>query len=461
LAAADLISLTIAFAVAEAMFTGSGPTDRVGRAGEVAAFVAMLPAWLLLARAFGLYARDEERADHHSFDDTARVFVVVTVGSWILLALSWVTRAADPYMPKMLAFWIAATASVPVARVIARGCVRRSSAFLQNTVIIGAGEIGQLIGSKVLRHPEFGINLLGFVDTEPKKRRHDLGDLAVLGSIDELPLIVRELEVDRIIVAFVSDDPMGLMRNLRPLRHREIQVDVVPRLFDIVGPGSRVHAIEGVPLVGLPPVRLSMGSRALKRSFDVCAGVIGLLLLQPLFALIAIRIKRDSPGPVFFRQQRPGRNGELINVVKFRTMCVTAPDSNGAPPLRGLESAEYASKFKLEDDPRVTRVGRWLRRTSLDELPQLWNVVRGDMSLVGPRPMLLEELGKRRMETVQELLTVRPGITGFWQVNGRSDTDYDDRMRLELSYVANWSIGLDLSILARTVRVLFSGQGAE
>jgi exopolysaccharide biosynthesis polyprenyl glycosylphosphotransferase len=460
LVAADLISLTTAFALAEWMFVGgTAEVDIVSREVEVFLFVVTLPAWVLLARIFGLYAHDEERADHRTFDDTGRVIVVATMGAWSLLALSWLTSAAHPYVPKLLTFWVAAVVLVPTARALARKRVRRSSAYIQNTVIVGAGEIGQLVGSKVRRHPEYGINLLGFVDQEPTHRRDDLGDLSLLGSIGELPLIVHELDVDRVIVAFGGDDPPRLMTDLRLLRHSGVQVDVVPRLFDIVGPGAQVHTLEGVPLVGLPPVRLPPGSRALKRSLDLFGSLVGLALLAPLFAYIAIRIKLDSPGPFFFKQQRPGRDGVLFDVVKFRTMHVAGPGVDSAPPLQGALANEYSRKHKLDDDPRVTKVGRWLRRTSLDELPQLWNVVRGEMSLVGPRPMLIEELERPRAVT-DELLSVKPGMTGYWQVNGRSDTDYDDRLRLELSYVASWSIGLDLTILARTVRVLMSGAGA-
>jgi len=462
LLAADAVSLTAAFLLAQWSFRGDSPlVDRVSPMVEIATFIVILPLWLLLARGLGLYARDEERADHRSLDDTARVFTVVTIGTWFLLTASWLTQAADPHIPKLLTLWAASVTFVSVSRLLARSWVRRSLSYIQNTVIVGAGEIGQLVASKVLRHPEYGINLLGFVDEVPTRRRGDLGDLSLLGRIDELPMVVRELDVDRVIVAFDSNDRARLMRDLRPLRHRNVQVDVVPRLFDIVGPGAEVHAIEGVHLVGLPPVRLPLGSRVAKRSFDVFGSLAGIILLLPLFVFIAVGIKRDSEGPVFFRQARPGREGVLFNILKFRTMHVAGPGTVAADPIQGRPADdEYEKKFKLRDDPRATPFGRQLRRFSLDELPQLWNVLRGEMSLVGPRPMLLNEL-ERRKEILDELLMVKPGMTGYWQVNGRSDTDYDDRLRLELSYIASWSIGLDLSILARTVTVLVSGRGAS
>jgi lipopolysaccharide/colanic/teichoic acid biosynthesis glycosyltransferase len=217
-----------------------------------------------------------------------------------------------------------------------------------------------------------------------------------------------------------------------------------------------------LPLIAIPPTQLSPSALVLKRALDVVGSAIGLVLLSPVFAVIAIRIKLGSPGPVFFRQERPGVGGRRFRVVKFRTMHVTGPDDPAAPPLRETRlNDEYRRRFKLANDPRVTPIGRWLRRTSIDELPQLWNVLRGEMSLVGPRPMLIEELeGRWHDPSLRRTLRVKPGITGYWQINGRSDLDYDDRVRLELSYVANWSLGLDLTIMMRTIQVLFSARGA-
>jgi lipopolysaccharide/colanic/teichoic acid biosynthesis glycosyltransferase len=198
----------------------------------------------------------------------------------------------------------------------------------------------------------------------------------------------------------------------------------------------------------------------LKRGLDLVGSVAGLVLMSPLVLYIAVRIKLDSPGPVYFRQPRPGRDGAWFDIVKFRTMYVSGQGEDCTRELHGELEAEYLVKHKLANDPRVTPFGKWLRQTSLDELPQLWNVLRGEMSLVGPRPMLVSEL-ERPDNVTRELLAVQPGMTGYWQVNGRSETDYDERLRLELSYVSNWSTRLDISILARTLPVIVSGQGAS
>ena len=471
LLAADVAGLVLAFAFAEVLFGNDGATnDKVASWVEFLGFLVTIPMWLVLARLLGLYDSDEEHADHTTVDDAVGVFLLVTVGAWLLIALAWVTKAADPYMPKLLTFWLTAIALVALIRAVARSRVRRTDAYVQNTIVVGAGDIAQLLGSKILRHPEYGINLLGFVDKQPKTRRDDIGDLTMLGDIADLPRIVDELDVERVVVAFVGQDQGKLLEDLRPLRSKDVQIDVVPRFFDIVGPGADFHAIEGFPLIGLPPARLPWSSLMLKRALDLFGSAVGLILLSPLFLFVAIRIKLDSPGPVFYRHERVGRGGKRIDVFKFRSMRkeFSRGDRYGgeeaeqafadlmADPER---QREFETNYKLQDDPRVTRFGAFMRRTSIDELPQLINVLVGDLSLVGPRPITRAEI-ERYGAAGEELLNVKPGITGYWQINGRSDLDYADRVRLDLAYVGDWSLGLDLTILGKTIRALAAGRGA-
>jgi exopolysaccharide biosynthesis polyprenyl glycosylphosphotransferase len=471
LLAADVVGLLLAFSLAEMVAGVPTSSDNVSPWLELAGFLATIPLWLVLARLFGLYERDEERADHNTVDDAVGVFVLVTVGAWMLIVLAWVTRIANPYMPKLIAFWLAAVVLVSLSRAVARSCVRRSDAYQQNTVLVGAGDIAQLLASKILRHPEYGINLLGFVDELPRSRRDDIGDLTVLGDIEELPRIVDELDVERVIVAFAGQDQGTLLEDLRPLRSKDVQIDVVPRFFDIVGPGADFHAIEGFPLVGLSAARLPRSSVMLKRGLDVVGGAVGLLLLLPLFAIVAVRIKLDSPGPVFYRHERVGRGGRKIDVFKFRTMKLEFSRGErygGDDAEHAFEELmrdptlheEFETSYKLQDDPRVTRFGTFLRRTSIDELPQFINVLVGDLSLVGPRPVTIDEI-HRYGAAGRELLNVKPGVTGYWQINGRSDLDYADRVRLDLAYVGDWSLGLDLSILGKTIRSVATGSGAH
>ena len=259
---------------------------------------------------------------------------------------------------------------------------------MQNAVIVGAGDIGQLVARKLLQHPEYGINLVGLVDRNPKKRRPDLHHLTLLGTPDELPQIVRTLSIERVIIAFsrdASDETVTLIRSLKDL---EVQVDIVPRFFEAIGPKVDVHTLEGLPLLGLPPVVLSPSSRVIKRSVDLVGATIGLVITAPLFAVISCLIWLDSGRPVIFRQRRLGMGTKEFTIFKFRTMRQGTDDGAHRAAIEATMDPHAREAdtglYKADGNSAVTRVGAWLRKTSLDELPQLLNVLRGDMSLVGP-----------------------------------------------------------------------------
>ncbi len=209
-------------------------------------------------------------------------------------------------MTEVLLFWVFGVVFVTTGRAAARVMSRRTLAYVQNAVIVGAGDIGQLVGRKLLQHPEYGINLVGFVDSEPKERHSNLGHLTLLGVPEELPEIVRLLGIERVVIAFSRDDPEETLQIIRSLGHFAVQIDIVPRLFEIVGPSAEVHTLEAMPMLGLPPDRISRSSMLLKRALDVAGATFLLVVTAPLFAVFAWKIKRDSAGPVFFRQQRLG-----------------------------------------------------------------------------------------------------------------------------------------------------------
>jgi exopolysaccharide biosynthesis polyprenyl glycosylphosphotransferase len=327
--------------------------------------------------------------------------------------------------------------------------------YLQNTVIVGAGDVGQLIARKLLKHPEYGINLVGFVDDEPRERREDLGTLTLLGSPERLPGIVRLFDIERVIFAFSRDSHSETLALIRSVKDLNVQIDIVPRLFELVGKGVEIHTVEGLPLVGLPPLHLSRSSKFLKRTTDVVIAAIWLIILAPLFAVVAALIKRDSPGPVFFRQLRMGAGDQTFHIVKFRTMIKEADSrkSEFAHLNKHGQKGGDARMFKIDDDPRVTRLGRFLRRYSIDELPQLINVLKGDMSLVGPRPLILDE-NQHVRDWAQKRLDLRPGMTGLWQVLGRSEIPFEEMIQLDYKYITNWSLWNDFSLLLRTVPVV-------
>jgi exopolysaccharide biosynthesis polyprenyl glycosylphosphotransferase len=449
---ADLLGLSLAFGLSELLYT-AGPSDLnlLAARTEFLLFFATLPLWVVVAKLYGLYDRDESRANHTTTDDIVGVFHLVTISAWILLAGVYVTHLASPAFTKIVTFWALAIPLVTLARVSARALCRGQLAYLQNTIVVGAGDVGQLVARKILQHPEYGINLVGFVDDRPKERSPGLEHLTLVGSPAGLREIVSELDIERVIVAFSNESHERTVDLVRSLNHLEVQIDIVPRLFDLVSPAAEIHTLEGIPLLSVPPLHLSRSSRLLKRTMDVVLAGAGLVVLAPVLILVAVLIKLDSRGPIFFRQVRMG-GGERFRIFKFRTMVADAEERKAE--VRHLNKHRGPGSdprmFKIPDDPRVTRVGRFLRRSSVDELPQLLNVLRGEMSLVGPRPLILDE--DRHVEDwARKRLDLKPGMTGLWQVLGRSDIPFDEMVKLDYLYVTTWSLWQDFRLLFRTI----------
>lgn len=452
LVAADTIGITVAFAITSLAFP-TDVSDRVQPSGEVFLFVLTLPMWLVIAKLQGLYERDEERADHSTVDELAGVLVIVTLGTWFFAALSWMTGLASPQLGRLVAFWLLAIGFVTIGRAVARALTRRSDAYAMRTVVVGAGEIGQLVARKIALHPEYGLDLVGFVDAEPLESRAETRDVATLGGLDDLQTLVADERIDRVIVAFSNEPDTETMDVVRSLRDRDVLVDVVPRLFDLIGPRASMHLLEGMPLVCVPPARLPRSSFFMKRVVDVILAAAGLLVALPLYAYVAIRIKLDSPGPVFFRQERVGLDMRPFTCLKFRTMRVDTDQEAHRAYIESISTAAATvnrnGMYKLDRDDAVTPFGRWLRKTSLDELPQLLNVLRGEMSIVGPRPCIAYELEYFQPHHVERFL-VPQGITGLWQVSARANSTFAEALDMDVAYVRGWSLGLDLRLLFRT-----------
>jgi exopolysaccharide biosynthesis polyprenyl glycosylphosphotransferase len=446
---ADLLGLVAAFAATMAVLIYPTPLQQ----RHWLALVAILPVWVVMAKIYGLYDRDEERADHSTVDDFVGVFHLMTVGAWLLLIGGRATGAAEMTLTTVAGFWGLGMIAVTSARAVARATARRSVLYQQNMVIAGAGEIGQLIARKVLQHPEYGINVVGFIDDEPLALRPELAHVAFLGSAHRLPEIVETFDVDRVVIAFSRESELERVATIRALRDLDVQIDVVPRLFDIVGPKFTNHAIEALPLVGLPPVRPTPSSRWLKRAIDVLVASVALVALAPVFLVIALLVRRDSEGPIFFRQTRLGLGMREFTALKFRTMRVDVDDSLHREYIRQTMSAAAVAGdngiYKLDRGDAVTRTGRWLRSTSLDELPQLLNVLRGDMSLVGPRPCIPYETENFRSHHFERFL-VPAGITGLWQVTARAHATFGESLDMDVTYARGWSLGLDLRLLCQT-----------
>ena len=454
---ADLFALLLAFFAAERLLDpASVATGGLSTRGGL--FLLTLPAWIAGAKLLGLYDRDDQLIQHSTLDEVPKLAQLAMVGTWSYVALAWATGITIEPLGVVIAFCALATVALPVVRMFVRAEFRRHPEFPQNTVIVGAGTVGQLLGRKLLHHPEYHVNLLGFVDERPRERRDDLDDLVILGSPDDLPALADELALERVVIAFSNESHEETMDLIRALSDHPVRIDIVPRLFDVIPPRLTSHTVEGVPLITLAPLKLSASRRFLKRSLDLAVASAAAAFLAPFAAVIALAIKLDTPGPVFFRQRRMGAGEKPFFMFKFRTMTADADARKDevAHLNKHLRPGGDPRMFKIADDPRMTRVGRLLRRYSLDELPQLLNVLKGDMSLIGPRPLILEE--DRHIDAWgRKRLLLKPGMTGLWQVLGRSSIPFEEMVKLDYLYVTTWSLANDVRLLIQTIPAVVRG----
>jgi exopolysaccharide biosynthesis polyprenyl glycosylphosphotransferase len=451
LVVADLVGLTLAFLLQMLLAPTAGP-GAISETGELVLFLVALPGWVLLAGVQGLYGSNLDRAEHSTVDELVSLLQMVTIGVWLYVIFAWVV-GIDWSIGPLILFWVFAVVLVSSSRGVARLVAGRSDRNIERTLVLGAGDVGQLIARKVRLHPEYGLRVIGFLDSDPRVQRADLGGVPVLGKLENLEQVSRELEVDRVIVAFSREPDGATMQTLRGMRDRSVVIDVVPRLFDLIGPRSSMHTVEGLPLVNVPPLRLSQSSLLIKRAFDVLVSLGLIVLTAPLFAYIALRIRLDTHGPIFFRQVRLGMDMEPFTVLKFRSMYVDTDETAHREYVQSVRSSSTSvgdsGMYKLEREDAVTPFGRWLRRTSLDELPQLINVLLGQMSLVGPRPCIPYEIENFSAHHFERFL-VPQGITGLWQVSARANSTFGEALDMDVAYVRGWSLGLDFKLALKT-----------
>lgn len=416
---------------------------------------ALVPGYLLLYHIYGLYSRSNLLGGTTEY---ARVFNAVTAGLLLVIVISFVQPAFVIARGWLLLSWALMITLGIAGRFVVRRLVywqRARSRFLDRTLIVGAGAEGLAVAEQLMEAPSSGALIVGFVDDDAAPGAQPLPGVPVLGGLAALSSLVGGLEVDAIVVAggALSRERLLAIYAAAETR-RDVEVRMASGWFDLLTTGMHVREEGYVPLVVLHKTRITGVHYALKTLLDYCLAALGLLALLPAFAAIALLIRRESPGPALYRRRVVGQGRREFDAFKFRTMRLDG-DSLLTPAQR-RELEEYG---KLKDDPRVTRVGALLRRYSLDELPQLLNVLRGEMSLIGPRMITMQEL-VRFGKWQYNLATVKPGLTGLWQVSGRSDLSYEDRVRLDMHYIRNHSIWLDLHILFRTIPALLSGRGA-
>ena len=335
--------------------------------------------------------------------------------------------------------------------------LRRRGGDATRTIVLGSNQEARAVARTLEREKWLGYTICGFVDDGVPVGHEVLDGHAVIGASSDLPDLVQVHNATLVLVAASAFDTARLNRLFWELQDVDVDLQITSGTVDLLASRMVVQSVAGVPLLYVKRPGMTRLQKALKRSIDVIASFAGLVILSPLLCAIAAWIKLDSRGSVFFKQMRVGRDGRHFTLWKFRTMVEDAEQRRAE--LEHLSEGP-GLLFKLKDDPRVTRTGRRLRRYSLDELAQLWNVLRGDMSLVGPRPALPSEV-EQYDDWIKNRLRVKPGITGLWQISGRTETSFGDYVRHDLFYIQNWSLSLDLWILWRTLRAVATAEGAH
>jgi exopolysaccharide biosynthesis polyprenyl glycosylphosphotransferase len=385
-------------------------------------------------------------------DATIRVFVVLAIAAFVLQS-----EVGRGYL--LVALPLGVSLLLTSRWLWRKWLVRRRAAgeYSHRAVLMGERQKSVHVAQQMARDGASGITIVGAI-TERGMGDRELGPgIPVLGDYSSLTRVLDEARADTVVFTGADTIPPREMREMGwALEATSTTLIVAPALTDVAGPRIHARPVAGLPLIQVDYPEFEGRKYALKRAFDLVTSFLALVLLSPLFLVIAVLVRRDSPGPALFTQERVGLNGKRFHMLKFRSMVV---DAEAQLPTLLDRSDGNGVLFKLRSDPRVTRTGAWLRRNSLDELPQLVNVLLGDMSLVGPRPPLASEVEKYDEWTRRRLL-VRPGITGLWQTQGRSDLSWEDSVRLDLYYVENWSLTGDIIILYRTVRSVARAEGA-
>lgn len=444
----DLLALSSAITLATATRFG-------GQAiGSQPVYGRMIWAWLILwwlcLCSVGLYER--HRIDNR-VEELKYIVHGVSLGAAVAITGSFFVRF-ELSRAWALSVWSLGLVTVIAGRVILRAVVRalrKRGHLRRRAVIIGSGPQALALARAVEDATWEGVDVLGFVSAHPNERgRH------ILGSLESLRTIVVTSEATEVLVAPNATGPATFEMVIAALDGLEVELRIAPGVEGFLPSRLTVHPLGDRPLLSLERAELRPSAKFFKRALDVVFGVPLLIIATPIIALCAIALRIDSKGPIFFRQTRVGVNERAFTVFKLRTMVADAEQQ--LHTIIDLNEADGVL-FKIHDDPRVTRVGTFLRRTSLDELPQLLNVLKGDMSLVGPRPPLPDEVA-RYENPLRRRMLVKPGITGLWQVSGRNQLTFEDYVRYDMLYVQNWSVALDLFILARTIPAVLLRRGA-
>jgi exopolysaccharide biosynthesis polyprenyl glycosylphosphotransferase len=476
-ALAAAISFMLAFYVRErvSVFAADGSlawSDRFAPYGALLLFIVLIR--LLSFRYCDLY---RVRGEFSLVDDGIRIFKATAVGSLLIVAAAFLYRGGFEFRAfsyargVFVADFFLVLMTVGLLRLFMRTVqtfVRSRQINLIPTLVVGRGPEASLFIREMRERPALGYRVIGVVETEPSPAASKTyEDVPVIGNLESLPEVIRDSGANEVIIADPQVNGDALFEvMMRCGRRRGVEFRIAPSLFNCLPRKTEIDQIGVMPMIRLFREPLSNGARILKRTFDLIVSAFAIALLLPVWLLIALLIKLDSKGPVFFTQERVGMDGRLFLLYKFRTMKAGADSELHREYQRAFIAGraeanlgnDHKPTYKLLADPRITRVGKLLRRTSLDEVPQLLNVLSGDMSLVGPRPPIPYEVEAYELWH-RKRLDMKPGLTGLWQVSGRNRLPFEEMVRLDLFYIENWSLLLDLKIILRTGFVMLGGEG--
>jgi exopolysaccharide biosynthesis polyprenyl glycosylphosphotransferase len=414
--------------------------------------------WLAIFSLNGLYSKQNLLGGTREYSG---VFRSSTVGFMLIVIAGFLQASLLIARGWLLMAWMFTFVFAVIGRFILRRCIyylRRQGFFLTPAVIVGANQEGRWLAEQLQKWETSGLHVVGFVDKKVAVTTPLYNNLVNLGMVDQLGEIIEQFQIGEVILASSAISTRDYLLDIFKKYgvSDKVNLRMSSGLYEVITTGMTVDEFAYVPLMQVHKVRLTGTDIVLKTILDYVISIVGLAIISPLFLFVAAAVKLTSPGPVFHRRRVMGLNGRQFDALKFRTMVV-----NGGEVLKQHPELqeELARNHKLKNDPRITPIGGFLRRYSLDELPQLINVLRREMSLVGPRMISPEEVAMYKQFDMN-LLTVNPGLTGLWQVSGRSDVSYDERVRLDMYYIRNWSIWLDFQLLLQTIPVVFKGRGA-
>lgn len=423
--------------------------------------MATIPLWLLVFTLFGVYRRELTRLAVSTFDELPQTIGALAVGAW--LSVSFLLLVTDDTISFKATWvfvaiaWLLLIFMLPLARAVVRISLSFYNPFQTSALVVGAGEVGRSLIGRLHRHKEYGLRVVGFLDSVSPEEGERRGDVQLLGRPSDLRAIVDRYGISHVLIAFSSAPYTRILEVIHECQEMKVGVSVVPRFFEALSARVEMEDVEGLTMASLPHYAShGLLMSVAKRAMDLLGATVATIIISPVLLLTGLLIKVDSPGPILFKQERMGKNHKRFTMYKFRSMRI---DAEAMKDQLEDQSDATGPIFKMKDDPRITRVGRVIRRLSIDELPQLINVFRGEMSLVGPRPLPLEE-AEACTGTADMRHMVQPGITGLWQILGRSDIPFEEMMQLDYIYVTNWTLRWDFKIIFRTFIVIIRKRGA-